>query len=206
MTDLSGRKGGFSGRQLLIGGLSLLLSGCIILVLWVFVRPLFITIGPDEVGVVISAFSPGGINPTVLLPGNHMLQFGERAEIFKTSRVVYSSTSTDCDCGSSASRAAVFKTKDGVKTSLNYQLTYAINPEKVINLYREWYHTYPTEFVIPVSKRVVMEAASQYTSSAMALMKRSEIEQAVFSRLEPVFSEFHLVLFEFKIDDIQLGK
>ena len=206
MTDSSVRKGGFSGKQLAIGGCSILFSGCLILTLWIFVRPLFVSIGPDEIGVVISAFSPDGINPTALMPGNQLLSFGERAEIFKTSKVVYSSTSTDCNCGSSASRAVVFKTKDGVKTSIHYQLSYAINPDEVINLFREWYHTYPTEFVIPVSKRVVMEAASQYTSSDMALMKRSEIEQAVFSRLEPTFSENHLVLFEFKIDEIQLDK
>jgi hypothetical protein len=206
MTEVTERKSRFSVKWLVIG-CSVLFLGIVVLALLafgVFVRPLFITIGPDEVAVLITPYESNGYSEMPLTPGNHMLRPGERAEIFKFTREVYVSSTDDCNCGSTG--AVTFRANDGVEIIINYQVTYAINSEQVVNLFREWRHDYRNGFVIPQSKKIIKEIASQYPSGEIALTKKNEIEQAIFSRLESEFSKTYLILFEFKIDDVRLNQ
>jgi regulator of protease activity HflC (stomatin/prohibitin superfamily) len=175
-----------------------------LLVLGFVARSLFITIGPEEVAVVISPYEPGGYVKTPLTPGNHFVRPLEQVVVIKTSRQDYSSTSTDCNCGSADSRSVDIRTTDDVDIIIDYQLTYIINAKQAVKLYHTWQNRYQDEFVIPQSKKITQEIASKYTSNEIALTKRGEIEKAIFSSLEPDFAEAYLVLLEFKIIDVRL--
>jgi regulator of protease activity HflC (stomatin/prohibitin superfamily) len=197
-------KSKLSNKWLVIGcGLFLGLTILVLLVFGVFLKSLFITIGPDEVAVVISPYESDGIIDIPWTPGNHMLRPAEKVEIFKATREVYSSASTDCNCGATP---VTIHALDGVEIILNYQVTYAINSKQVVKLYQMWQHRYQEGIVVPKSKEVVEVIASQYTSNEIALTKREEIEKEIFSRLESDFSESYLILFEFKIDDVRLNQ
>jgi len=175
----------------------------VLLSLGIYARSLFITIQPDEVAVVLSPNAPNGISETPLTPGNHFLSPLDQLEIFNFSREKYLSSSTNCNCGT---EPVTFHAKDDAEILIDYQVTYSINPEQVVKLYQVWQHRYQNGFVIPRSVKIIEEIASQYTSSEIALTKRNEVEQAVFSRLKSDFSDSNLILFEFKINDVRLNK
>jgi regulator of protease activity HflC (stomatin/prohibitin superfamily) len=197
-------KSKFSSKGLIIGcSIFLGITVLVLLVLGVFLKSLFITIGPDEVAVVVSPYEPDGIIQTPWTPGNHMLRPAEKVEIFKATKETYFSASTNCNCDPTP---VTILTQDGVEIIMNYQVTYAIDSKQVVKLYQMWQHRYQNGFVAPKSKQVVEEIASQYTSNEIALTKREEIEKETFSRLESDFSESYLILFEFKIDDVRLNK
>jgi hypothetical protein len=170
--------------------------------LGVFTRSLIITLGPDEVAVVLSPYEPNGYSQVPLTPGKHMLRPMEKVEIFKTSHKVFSSSSTDCSCGPSS---VTLRAQDDVEVVIDYQLVYVINAKQVVQLYRVWQHMYQDGFVRPQSQRVTEEVASQYASNEIALTKREEIEEAIFSQLESDFSKAYLILLEFKISEVRLN-
>ena len=202
MATLSNSKSKFSAKYLIIGcGIVLLVSSIIaLLAMGIFVRSLFITIEPEQVAVVISPYEPTGYLKTPLTPGNHMLRPLEKVEVFTVAREVFSSSSTDCNCGSNS---VTLHTNDGRDISIDYRLTYAIDPKQVVKLYQTWRHDYQVQFVVPHLKQVLSEVVSKYSSEEIALSKRDEIEEAVVSRLNPDFSEACLVLIEFKISDVR---
>jgi regulator of protease activity HflC (stomatin/prohibitin superfamily) len=203
ITEESRRK--FSGKKIIIG-CSVLFSGLVTLALLaagIFARSLIVTLEPDEVAVVLSPYEPNGISETPLTPGRHFLRPTERLEIFKVSREKFLSASTDCNC---PSQPAAFRTKDDIEVIIDYQVTYVIDANQVVKLYQTWQHRYQDGFVAPKSKQVVEEVASQYTSTEIALTKRNEVEEEIFSRLKSDFSESYLIVLEFKINDVRLSK
>ena len=195
----------FSEKRFVIGCIVLFLSSVVLILfpLGIYARSLFITIQSDEVAVVLSPNAPNGISEIPLTPGNHFVSPLDKLEIFNFSKEKYISSSTNCGCGPDL---VTFHAKQGAEIFVDYQITYSINPEQVVKLYQAWQHRYQDGFVIPQSIKIIGEVASQYTSSEIALTKRNEVEQAIFSRLKSDFSESNLIVFEFKIDDVRLNK
>ena len=188
----------FSEKRFVIGCIVLFLSSVVLILfpLGIYARSLFITIQSDEVAVVLSPNAPNGISEIPLTPGNHFVSPLDKLEIFNFSK-------ENCGCGPDL---VTFHSKEGAEIFVDYQITYSINPEQVVKLYQAWQHRYQDGFVIPQSIKIIEEVASQYTSSEIALTKRNEVEQAIFSRLKSDFSESNLIVFEFKIDDVRLNK
>ncbi len=201
-------KSKFSVKRFGIGCSALFLGIVILalLALGIYVRSLIVFLEPDEYAVVISPFEPNGIREVPLTPGRQILRPMESLEIFKISREVFVSSSTDCNCSANGTNSVKLRAKDGVDIIIDYRITYVINAEQVIKLYQTWQHGYQNSFVIPTSRQVVKEVTSQYTSNEIALTKREEIEKKIFSRLESDFSGAYLILFEFKIDDVRLNE
>jgi regulator of protease activity HflC (stomatin/prohibitin superfamily) len=190
-------------------GCSALFLGIVILALLAlgnYVRSLIVFLEPDEYAVVISPFEPNGIREMPLTPGRQILRPMESLEIFKVSREVFVSSSTDCNCGANGINSVKLRAKDGVDIIIDYRITYVVNAEQVIKLYQTWQHRYQNDFVIPTSRQAVKEVAGQYASNEIALTAREEVEKKIFSQLEPDFSGAYLILFEFKIDDVRLDK
>lgn len=196
-------KSKFSAKKIIVG-CSVLFLGLVIMALvavGVFARSLIVTIEPYEIAVVLSPYASDGIREAPLTPGRHFLWPAERLEIYKSSIERYSSSSTDCNC---TSQPDAFLAKDGVEINVDYQVTYVIDTNQLINLYQTWRHRYQDDFVTPKSKQVVEEVLSQYTSTEIALTKRTQVEEEIFSRLQSDFSEAYLIVFEFKIKDVRL--
>jgi regulator of protease activity HflC (stomatin/prohibitin superfamily) len=187
-------------------GCGVLFVGAICVVFFIaqnYLRSLFVTIGPDERGVVISPFETTGYLEEPLTPGNNMIKPGERVEIYKLSRETYSSSS-DTNCCNDDPGAVVIETKDGSTIIANYRIVYIIDPKQVIRLHINWQHRYQNQFIIPQSKLIVEEISSKYAAEEIALSKKEEIEKSIFNELESVFSEEGFFLFEFKFEDINL--
>ena len=186
MEEITETKSKFPVKGFIIG-CSVLFLGFVVLALvglGVFTRSLIVTIEPDEVAVVLSPYEPNGIREIPLTPGRHLLDPFDKFEIFNFGREKYLSSSANCNCGS---EPVIFHTKDGAEILINYQITYSINAEQVVNLYNIWQHRYQDGFVIPHSKQIVEEITSQYTSNEIALAKRKEIEKKYFYNLNPIF-------------------
>jgi hypothetical protein len=208
MAELIESEGNFSVKKLFTG-CSAVILGFVVLVLLalgIYARSLLVTLEPDEVAVVLSPYEPNGISEIPLTPGKHMLRPTESLEIFKVSKEVFLSSSTDCNCGSNGSNSVNLRAKDGVEIIIDYRVVYVIDSKQVVKLCQVWQHRYQDGFVIPKSKQVVEEITRQYASNEIALTKREEIEKEIFSKLESDFSESYLILFEFKMDDVRLGK
>src|SRR5512145_3177853 len=165
-------------KRLIIGCVVLFAVSLIFVLLAVglLTRSLIITIAPDEVAVLLTPHEPGGYSKTPLTPGRHMLRPAEKAEIFKVSKEVFSSASTDCNCGPNS---VTLRAQDNVEVVIDYEVVYVIDAKQVVELYLLWHHSYQEGFVRPQSKRVTKEVASQYTSNEIALTERDKIEQAI---------------------------
>jgi regulator of protease activity HflC (stomatin/prohibitin superfamily) len=203
--NTEGNKNKFLIPKIIVGCsiLFLCLTTLVLLTTGMFARSLIVTIEPDEVAVVLSPYEPNGIRETPLHPGKHFLRPAESLEIYKVSHQKYLSPTTDCNC---PSQPAIFLAKDEVEVILDYQVIYIIDANQVVKLYQTWRDSYQDGFVRPKSKQIVEEVVNQYTSTEIALLKRSEVEEKIFSRLKSDFSESYLIVLEFKINDVRLNK
>lgn len=204
MTEVTARKSKFPFKWFAIGcGVLFFCVICLVISAFnVFIRPLFITVGPDEVAVIVSPYEETGYRMEPLHPGNRMLRPGEQAYFLKTTKATYNSSKDNCNCDSSG--AAIVHTRDGVDMIVNYHVTYSVDPNQAVQLFIEWRDRYQKDFVVPISRGITKKIASQYTSGEIALTRKNEIEKEIFSQLEPRFSETFLFLFDFKIDDVRL--
>ena len=115
-----------------------ILSICIAVVL----TKTLVLIKPNQRGMVISAIEPGGFRPGILNPGYHLLIPGvERAVVFDIGRQTYTINGSD---------SLQAKTADGQIIQVDLAITYAVDPEQVLNLYRTWNMNYEVGLVRPV--------------------------------------------------------
>ncbi len=204
MKESTERKTNFPAKWLAIGCGFLLFSAiCLVISALInFIRPLFITVGPDEVAVVVSPYEPTGFRMEPLHPGNHLLRPWESEYFLKITKTTFDSSKNGCDCDSTG--AVTVHTRDGVDMKVNYHVTYSVDPNQAVNVFMMWKDRYQKDFVIPLTRLIIDKVASQYASGELALTKKDVIEKEVFSQLEPRFSETFLFLFDFRIDDVRL--
>lgn len=204
MTESTERKSNFPVKWFAIGCSFLVISAvCLIITALIgFIRPLFITVGPDEVAVIVSPYEPTGYRMEPLHPGNRMLRPWESAYYMKITKTTFDSSKDGCDCDSTG--AIKVHTRDGVDMIVNYRVTYSVDPNQAVNIFIMWKDRYQKDFVVPVTRGIIGKVTSQYASGELALTKNDTIEKEIFSQLEPRFTETHLFLFDFKIDDVRL--
>ena len=191
----------FRSRKIILTGCLLFLIGLSIPV-FVMLKNSFFVIEPNERGVVISAIEPGGIRPETLDSGYHfVIPILERVERIETGRQTYAITNTGND-GDFLNDLLKIKTKDGQEIQLDISITYSIDPEQVVNLYKIGRNQYEESLIRPNSLSTVREVMTQYTFEE-TFAKRDEIGKVIFDKLSPVLAKNCLILLEVKILDIR---
>ncbi len=167
-------------------------------VLLLIARELSVFIAPDERGVVISHYEQSGYRSEILEPGYHFLKPGETVVVFDIGRQTYVAS------GNSSEEPGFVEatTSDGQKIQVDISVMYAVNPEKVLELYINWQDRYRNELVRPASRNATRKVVTQYTFDQI-LAKRDEIEKAISEQMGPTLAENSIFLLKFDLLDIR---
>jgi len=170
-----------------------------------------IFVPPQEVGVVISLLSPGGIRPQPVRGGLHWI-----VPIFEWEKTypVYwetftmSGTSTEEATGTAGTTAEGpndsirARTSDGQEVYLDTSIIFRIDEQQVVALHVEWQDRYTEDLVIPLIRGVVRSQVSQFTASEVNSSARRDLELTLDRELRDKLGEKGLIVDQFLLRDV----
>lgn len=162
---------------------------------------------PDEIGVVVTAVGQGGIREEPLASGLHwIVPFVNRVERYSILRQTYTMSSVEVEASQPRDDSIQVRTKDGQQVYVDASVIFAVDQERVVDLYRTWRGGYEAGLVRPVARGVIRDVASQYGVEEIVSTKRSEMEQSITQELERVFARNNLVLQDFVLRNIRFSE
>jgi regulator of protease activity HflC (stomatin/prohibitin superfamily) len=192
------------GRSL--GGSAALVGGIAVLALVLSSAAAgLVFIEPEERGVVVSALQPQGYRPQALGPGLHwVIPFAERVTPYRISNATYTMSGTSGSDESSSSVRA--RTKDGQEVFIDASVIYAIDPSKVIQLHIAWQNRFQNDVVVPLSRGIIRDAASQFGVEEIVSSQRAAMEESISTALATRLADNDLILVDFVMRDIHFSE
>ena len=166
-------------------------------------------IPPQEVGVVISLLSPGGIRPQPLRAGLHWIvpiaEWNETYPIAWQTYTMSGSTVTDSAEGTSGEGpqdSIRARTSDGQEVYLDTSIIFRIDEQQVVALHVEWQKRYVTDLVSPLIRGEVRSQISQFTAREVNSSARRDLEITLDRQLREQLGEKGLLVDRFLLRDI----
>lgn len=158
---------------------------------------------PQQVGVVVSAVSPGGVRPLPLRGGFHLIvPFVENVELYPISWQTYTMSAglTEGDeIGDDSIRA---RTSDGQEVFLDTSVIFRINVDQAVLIHVDWQDRYIEEFVRPLIRGNVRTQVSQFKVAEVNSSARKDLESTLERLLRDEFALKGLILDQFLLRDI----
>lgn len=171
-----------------------------------------IFIPPQEVGIVISLLSPGGIRPQPVRAGLHwIVPILEWSETYPISWQTYTMSGTPAESdvkvvGGAADAhvddAIRARTSDGQEVRLDTSIIFRIDEQQVVALHVEWQQRYITDLVRPLIRGVVRSQVSQFTAREVNSSARRDLETTLDRQLREQLGEKGLLVDQFLLRDI----
>jgi regulator of protease activity HflC (stomatin/prohibitin superfamily) len=160
-------------------------------------------IRPNEVGVVVSFPSPGGVRPQPLSGGLYLIiPFTERVVKYPIAWQTYTMASTYGEGDHVGNDSIRARTSDGQEVLLNCSVIFRVDREQVVLLHIEWQDRYKEDFVRPTTRALVRRQVSQFTVEEVNSSSRRDLEADLDRRLRETFANKGLILDEFLLRDI----
>lgn len=138
---------------------------------------------PNEVAVIISLITPGGIRPQPVRAGLHLiLPILEQEKIYPVSWQTYTMSSRPTEGANAGDDSIRARTSDGQEIRLDISIIFRINYEQVVTLHSDWQNRYLEDFVRPVIRGLVRTQVSQFKVKEVNSSARKDLE-ATLERL-----------------------
>jgi len=160
-------------------------------------------IQPQEVGVVISVTTPGGIRPQPMRPGLHwIIPFLERSVRYPTYWQTYTMSNSPDEGAVLGDDSIRARTSDGQEVRMDCSVIFRIDMEQAVLIHTDWQTRYIQDFVRPVIRGVVRTQVSQFKVNEVNSSARRDLEAALNNFLSAEFADNGLILDQFLIRDI----
>jgi regulator of protease activity HflC (stomatin/prohibitin superfamily) len=138
------------------------------------VRAALVFIYPQEVGVVVSILSQGGIRPQPLRGGLHwIVPLAERVVIYPIYYQTMTMSGEPAENQLPRDDTVRARTADEQVVTMDITLIFRVDPENVIKLHIDWQDRYAWDFVRPAVRSVLRDGISQYTVKEVNSDKRA---------------------------------
>ncbi|MCB0062032.1 MAG: hypothetical protein KDE19_07950, partial [Caldilineaceae bacterium] len=164
-----------------------------------------IFIPPQEVGVVISLLSPGGIRPQPIRAGLHwivpVLEWDETYPIYWQTYTMSGKTtvvSPDLEPSGEGPQDSIrARTSDGQEVYLDTSIIFRVDEQQVVAIHVEWQKRYISDLVSPLIRGVVRTQVSQFTASEVNSSARRDLETTLDRQLREQLGEKGLLVDQF---------
>lgn len=158
---------------------------------------------PTEVGVVVSAISPGGVRPQPLRSGLHLivpvLENEVKYPIYWQTYTMSNKPDEGNKAGDDSIRA---RTSDGQEVRLDASIIFRINYEQAVTLHIDWQTRYIEDLVRPVVRGLVRTQVSQFQAREVNSSARRDLEATLDRLLNEELASKGLTLDQFLLRDI----
>lgn len=160
-------------------------------------------IQPQEVGVVISVTTPGGIRPQPMRPGLHwIIPFLERSVRYPTYWQTYTMSNSPDEGAVLGDDSIRARTSDGQEVRMDCSVIFRVDMEQAVLIHTDWQTRYIQDFVRPVIRGVVRTQVSQFKVNEVNSSARRDLEAALNNFLRVEFADKGLILDQFLLRDI----
>ncbi|MEM7536203.1 MAG: SPFH domain-containing protein [Chloroflexota bacterium] len=153
---------------------------------------------PQQVAVIISVLSPGGVRPQPMPAGLHfiipVLEWEQRYPIYWQT---YTMASIPFEGTVEGDDSIIARTRDGQEVRLDTSIIFRIDEQQAVSVHVEWQDRYITELVRPVIRGRLRLQVSQFTVQEVNSEKRKDLEAAVARELVEEFSSKGLIVDQF---------
>jgi len=158
---------------------------------------------PQQVGVIVSVVSPGGIRPQPVRSGLHwIIPFLEVDMKYPISWQTYTMSSTPGEGNRLTDDSIRSRTSDGQEVSLDCSVIFRVDENQAVTIHVDWQDRYAEDFVRPVVRAIVRRQVSQFTAREVNSSARKDLEAALGQILSQEFGDKGLVLDQFLLRDI----
>ncbi|NJP04564.1 MAG: prohibitin family protein [Chloroflexaceae bacterium] len=162
----------------------------------VFVRP-------NEVGVVVSFPSPGGVRPQPLPGGFYfILPFVERVQKYPIQWQTYTMSNDYSEGDKMGDDSIRARTSDGQEIRLACSLILRLDSNQAVLVHIEWQDRYMNDFIRPLARGLVRRQVSQFTVNEVNSSARSDLETNLDRLLRDELAEKGFILDQFLLRDI----
>lgn len=163
-------------------------------------------VAPQQVGVVVSAWSPNGIRPKALSPGLHfIIPLIEAEAKFPTYWQTYTMSGKFQEGAENGNDAIRARTSDGQEVELDTSVIFRIEEQQAVTIYTDWQQRYVEDFVRPVIRGYVRRQVSQFTVQEVNSSARSDLEALLDRLLREEFADKGLILDQFLLRDVSFS-
>jgi regulator of protease activity HflC (stomatin/prohibitin superfamily) len=158
---------------------------------------------PQQVGIVVSIISPGGIRPQPLRSGLHwlvpLLENEVSYPIYWQTYTMSSNPAEGNILGDDSIRA---RTSDGQEVRLDSSLIFRVDQEQAVSLHIDWQNRYTEDFVRPLMQGLVRRQVSQFTVAEVNSSARADLEAMLQRLFREEMADKGLIVDQFLLRDI----
>lgn len=137
-------------------------------------RVALVFIYPQEIGVVVSILSQGGIRPQPLRGGLHwIVPLAERVVIYPIYYQTLTMSADPAENQMPRDDSVRARTADEQVVTMDITLIFRVDPDNVVKLHIDWQDRYERDFVRPALRSVLRDGVSQYTVNEVNSAKRT---------------------------------
>jgi regulator of protease activity HflC (stomatin/prohibitin superfamily) len=163
-------------------------------------------VAPEERGVVLSAFSEGGVRQEAIQPGlRWVIPFAETVKVYSISRQTYTMSTVGGEGQIVGDDSIQARTSDGQIVYIDASVIYQVNAAEVIPLHINWQGRYEDGVVRPQSRGAIRDSVSQFGVEELVSSKRAEMEVMITSTLEKSLASNNLVLVDFVLRNVRFS-
>ena len=138
-------------------------------------RAALVFIYPQEIGVVVSILSPGGIRPQPLRGGLHwIVPLAERVVIYPIYYQTLTMSGHPDENKVPRDDTVRARTSDGQVVTMDTTLIFRVNPDDVIQLHIQWQDRYVRDLIRPIIRSTLRDSVARYTVDEVNSSKRTD--------------------------------
>jgi regulator of protease activity HflC (stomatin/prohibitin superfamily) len=158
---------------------------------------------PEQIAVVLSIISPGGLRPQPLRAGLHVIfPVLERAVRYTISWQTYTMAALPAEGGSLGDDSIRARSSDGQEVRLDSSLIFRIDQDQILAIHIDWQNRYIEDLIRPVMRGQVRTQASQFTLREINSDKRKDLELTLDRTFREHFAEKGFIVDQFLLRDI----
>ena len=158
---------------------------------------------PEQIAVVLSIISPGGLRPQPLRAGLHVIfPVLERAVRYPISWQTYTMAARPAEGANLGDDSIRARSSDGQEVRIDSSLIFRIDPEQILAIHIDWQNRYIDDLIRPVMRGMVRTQASQFTLREINSSVRKDLEVTLDRLFREHFAERGFIVDQFLLRDI----
>ncbi len=177
------------------------------LLLVTLVNAATVFIYPQNVGVVVSMITRGGIRPEPLHGGlNWIAPIVETVVPYPISIQTYTMTWRPADGNHQGDDSIRCRTTDGQEVIIDCSFMFAVNPNKVVKLHIDWQNRYVEDLVRPMVRGVIRDYVAKYTVDEVNSSSRRIMGLELSGQLRRISNRVGLLMKNFILRNITFSE
>lgn len=162
-----------------------------------------IFVQPQQVGVVVSLFSPEGVRDQPFRSGlRWIIPLAEEMYLYPIYWQTYTMSGRPLEGQEVGDDAIIARTSDGQEVIIDCSAIFRVQTDQAIRIHIEWQDRYISDFVRPMIRGIVRTEVSQFTIDEINSSKRRDLERSLELLVRQEMEDKGFVLDQFLVRNI----